>query len=279
MKIKKFIIGFALTLFIQGHIVPHDTASRDNNLEMGNPSNATATISEQDNFLITKTQFTLSYNSSKGEPNWVSWHLSNAWKGDAKRCNCFATDNTLPSSFDKITKNDYAHTGFDRGHLCPSEDRDANEEDNKATFLMSNMIPQSPHLNRITWVALETYCRKLIDAGDELYIIAGGYGSGGIGERGEVSKKIVENINVPAHCWKIVVMLPEGSNDLQRINNATRIIAVDMPNNQVVNEFKWEHYRVTVDEIENITGYNFLNKIPKSIQEHLESKKDQLQIN
>ncbi len=279
MKIKQFIIGCALTLFIQGHTVPHDTASRDNNLEMGNPSNATATISEQDNFLITKTQFTLSYNSSKGEPNWVSWHLSNAWKGDAKRCNCFATDNTLPSSFNKITKNDYAHSGFDRGHLCPSEDRDANKEDNKATFLMSNMIPQSPHLNRITWVALEAYCRKLIDAGDELYIIAGGSGSGGIGESGEVSKKIEENINVPAHCWKIVVVLPEGSNDLQRINNATRIIAVDMPNNQVVNEFKWEHYRVTVDEIENITGYNFLNKIPKSIQEYIESKKDQLQIN
>jgi endonuclease G len=69
-----------------------------------------------------------------------------------------------------------------------------------------------------------------------LYIIAGGYGSGGIGESGEVSKKIVENINVPAHCWKIVVVLPEGSNDLQRINDATRIIAVDMPNNQVVNK-------------------------------------------
>ncbi len=247
---------------------------RDNNMGLGNPSNATANISDKENYLLEKKQYSLSYNNSKGEANWVSWHLNASWKGTAKRCNCFNTDLTLPELFYKVKKTAYTKTGFDRGHLCPSDDRDATEEDNEATFFMSNMIPQSPHLNRITWVALEEYCRKLTQEGMELYIIAGGYGSGGIGNNNILTYKIGDRINVPSHCWKIIVVLPEGNNDIRRITSNTRAIAVNMPNNQTVNEYEWQHYRTTINEIEKITGYDFLNKIPKDIQHYIESKQD-----
>jgi endonuclease G len=44
---------------------------------------------------------------------------------------------------------------MDRGHMCPAADRSCSKEDMDATFLMSNMVPQSPNLNRGPWEKLE----------------------------------------------------------------------------------------------------------------------------
>ena len=200
----------------------------------------------------------------------MSWHLDLSWKGNAKRCNCFSSEKTLPNGFFKASSNSYAKSGFDRGHLCPSEDRDATAEDNAATFTMSNMIPQSPNLNRITWVALEKYCQDLLTQDYELYIIAGTYGIGGEGNKGYAEHIDHGKITVPAHCWKIIVLLKNGDNDLQRINSNTKVIAVDMPNNNSVKSFPWEQYRTTIDDIEQKTHYDFLSNVPASIQNVIE---------
>ena len=90
---------------------------------------------------------------------------------------------------------DYVKSGFDKGHLCPSADRSSTDENNSATFLLTNMIPQAPNNNRITWEHLEKYCRDLVKQGNELYFICGGIGQGGTGTttfNRTVSKATVE---------------------------------------------------------------------------------------
>ncbi len=247
--------------------------TRDNNMAMGNPSGAGT--SSANNYLMVKSQYALSYNNSRGMANWVSWHLSGAWKGTATRCNCFASDATLPSSYFHATTSNYTSTGFDRGHLCPSDDRDGSDSDNRATFLMTNMSPQAPNMNQITWEAFEAYCRTLITTGNELYIIAGGYGTGGNGSSGGTTTSIASgSINVPSHFWKIAVILPVGINDVTRVTTATRVIAIDMPNTQTVNTHTWDYYRTTVDAIESATGYDFLSNVSTSIQSTIESTVD-----
>jgi endonuclease G len=251
------------------------TATRDDNLAMGNPSNATTVTSNANNYLLSRSQYTLSYNNSRGSANWVSWHLSTAWKGNTPRCDCFLSDASLPSNFFKAVTSNYTNTGFDRGHLCNSEDRDGSDTDNAATFKMSNIIPQAPNLNQITYFALETYCRTLMNSGKELYIISGGYGSGGTGSNGGTTTKIANNsITVPSRIWKIIVVLPVGTNDIARVSTATRVIAVDMPNINTVNAQPWGYYRTTVDAIEASTGYNFLTNVPLTIQNILEAAVD-----
>lgn len=251
-----------------------ESASRDDNLAMGNPSNA-AVSTDSNNYLVAKDLFVLSYNNSKGSPNWVSWHLSTDWKGIVERCDCFTQDHQLPTGFYKVADSHYDNSGFDRGHMCPSEDRDETDPENAITFKTTNIMPQSPIMNQQTWKNLETYCRTLASNGNELYIISGGYGSGGIGTGGVVTHTINNGkITVPANCWKVIVVLPIGTNDVARVNSATRVIAVIMPNVQTVNTQPWGFYRTTVNAIESATGYDILSNVPAIIQAAIEAVTD-----
>ena len=249
--------------------------TRGDNMAMGNPDNALITPTDSSHYLIVKSQYALSYNNSMGIPNWVSWHLSTAWMGSAARCNCFTSDASLPTGYFHVTTSLYTGYGFDRGHLCPSEDRTASDTDNANTFKMTNMTPQSPNMNEITWAALEAYCRTLAGQGNELYIIAGWYGSGGSGSAGGTTTSIDGGaINVPAHFWKVIVVLPNGINDISRVTTSTRVIAIDMPNAQSVSTHTWGYYRTTVDAIEASTGFDLLSNIPTAIQAVIEANVD-----
>ncbi|KEO83975.1 DNA/RNA non-specific endonuclease [Tumebacillus flagellatus] len=248
-------------------------AADNDNMLLGNPSGATTSTSNSNNYLMTKTQYALSYNNSKHEANWVSWHVGASDLGSTARQDDFRADTTLPSGWYQVGASEYSGSGFDRGHMCPSADRTSSVANNSATFLMTNMIPQSPNNNEITWANLENYGRTLVNAGNELYIIAGGYGQGGTGSNGYATT-VGNGVVVPAYTWKIMVVLPNGTNDLSRISTVTRVIAVMMPNNQTVNSQPWGYYRTTVDSIEAKTGYDFLSAVPTTIQSAIESKVD-----
>jgi endonuclease G, mitochondrial len=279
-QFSKYLLFFVLLVLVFS-CSPKDeptilSTGRDNNLALGNPSAASTAAN---NYLMEKPQFALSYNNSKATASWVSWHLNSAWKGAAQRQDDFRPDTDLPTDWYAVKTSDYTNSGFDRGHLCPSDDRDGSQTDNSATFLMTNIIPQAANNNQQTWRFLEEYCRKLAAEGNEMYIIAGGYGSGGINRDNDLIKTIANGkINVPARVWKVILVLPNGGNDLSRISTATRVIAVDMPNTQDVTDKKWYEYRVTTNAIESKTGYNFFDKLPTAVQDAIEGKTDNVKI-
>jgi len=172
----------------------------------------------------------------------VSWHLSVAWLGSTARQDNFAAAASLPSSWYHVGSTSYSGSGFDRGHNCPSADRTGSVADNSATFLMSNMMPQAPTNNQQTWAGLENYARTLVNAGNELYIIAGSYGKGGTGSNGTATTIDQGRVTVPSNCWKVIVVLPVGTSDVSRITSSTRVIAVNMPNINSINT-AWGGYR------------------------------------
>ena len=238
-------------------------------LLFGNPSGATGNIANENNYLMQKPQYSLSYNRAKGEPNWVAWRLDSSWVGGAPRQNDFRPDTTLPAGWYQVTDNDYSGSGYDRGHMCPSGDRTRSIADNSATFLMTNFVPQLAANNQGPWEDFETYCRSLASQGNEVYIIDGPVGNIGTIASGRVV--------IPATTWKVVLILPNGSNDLSRISRSTRAFGIIVPNQPPVNiNDVWRKYRVTVDAVEILTGYNFFSAIPKNTQEIIERKRDQL---
>lgn len=252
------------------------TTNRENNLGVGNPS--AAAQSDHDNYLLVKPEYVLSYNNSTQTANWVAWHLSSDWKGSATRQNIFKPDPDLPTSFYRVTTNNYTNTNFDRGHLCPSDDRDATQTENDATFYMTNIIPQNPTLNRQTWAYLEAYTRTLVAQGNECYIIAGPNGQGGqnglSGDNAYYGALDAGKVRVPEFCWKVILVLPVGQNDLTRVAANSRLIAVIMPNDKSTTAQSWGYYRVKARDIEVLTGYNFLSNLPQTTQNAVENQID-----
>jgi endonuclease G len=244
----------------------------DEHLVMGNPSNATADEAKKDNYLIKRKQYALSYNNSNGTPNWVSWHVNKSWRGRVRRSK-FAPDPDLPEGFFQVRPNDYRASGFDRGHMCPSGDRTASREDNQATFYMTNMVPQSPDNNRHTWEKLETYCRRLVRRGNELYIMAGPAGRGGWGENGFKTflKGRQGNILVPGKTCKVVLVLPEGVTDPKKVTAEARTIAVIVPNIQGL-DTAWRTYRCSVADVEQLTGYTFFSNVPEEVAKVIKAR-------
>jgi len=245
----------------------------NDHLLFGNPSNAAPITDSAGNYLMQKGYYTLSYNRDRGTPNWVSWHLYSQDLGSVSRSDDFRADNTLPAGWYEVPEDAYSSSGFDRGHNVPSGDRTNTLSANQSTFLMTNMIPQAPTLNQTTWARMEDSLRLLVNAGYELYVIMGSYGSGGTGNNGFQTTIHSGRVTVPSNVWKVAVAIPNGNNDTTRVDAATRVIAVNIPNANAVNG-NWKTYRTSVDAIEAATGYDLLSRLPVSLQAVVEAKVD-----
>ena len=239
-------------------------------LLFGNPSNATGDVATENNYLMQKPQYSLSYSRSKATPNWTAWRLDSSWIGSTPRQDDFRPDTTLPAPWYQVTPEDYSEPVYDRGHMCPSGDRTNSIPNNSATFLMTNMVPQHPDNNQGPWEDFESYCRTLAGQGNEIYII-----SGPVGNFGTIGATSQNRVVVPTATWKVVLVLPNGTNDLRRVTKNTRAFGVVVSNVPPIDRNGvWRSYRVTVDAVENLTGYNFFSAIPKNTQELLERKRD-----
>jgi endonuclease G, mitochondrial len=112
-----------------------------------------------------------------------------------------------------------------------------------------------------------------------LYIYDGGSGQGGTGTNGGTTNTVANgHVVVPSETWKVIMVLDAASgNDVARVTTSTRLIAVRMPNSQTINS-DWRTYRVSVDNIEALTGFDFFSNVPVSIQNVIEATVDNQRI-
>jgi endonuclease G len=215
-----------------------------------------------------KPQYALSYNRSNNVANWVGWELDASWFGDAPRHRGkFIADDSLPSGWYRVTHDDYSGSGFDRGHMVRSEERTRSPEDNKATFLLTNILAQRHDLNAGPWLRLEEHCQELAQKqGRTLHVVAGGI-------FGEHPKAIGKDVAVPESFFKIAVVLDKGQGP-DDVDPSARVIAVIMPNTTGILGEGWGRYRTTVDEIEERAGYDFLTAVPEAVQQAIEGRID-----
>jgi len=255
------------SVVLQQNITVNAPLPGEDPILFGNPSGATPDIANENNYLMHKPQYSLSYNRGKATANWVAWRLDSNWIGSTDRQDDFRPDPALPIGWYQVTDVDYSGSGYDRGHMCPSGDRTNSIPNNSATFLMTNMVPQTAANNQGPWEEFETYCRTLAQQGKEIYIMSGPTGNIGTIAQGHVV--------VPAFTWKVVLVLPNGSDDLSRVTKGTRAFGIIVPNQPPLDiNAPWRNFRVTVNAVETLTGYDFFNLVPKNTQELMERRRD-----
>jgi len=217
-----------------------------------------------DEYFLDQHSFVLSYSPEKRVANWVAWKLDRTHLGHVRRKDDFRADLALPARFYRVKASDYLHSGYDRGHLCPSADRQDSAEDNAQTFLFTNIQPQLHELNAGPWEQLESYTRKRAQRGALLYVVAGGVFS-------NPSPTIGNGVTVPAANFKIIVELKQGQGPSD-VDESTEVVAVLMPNQRGVGEREWTEYSTSVDAIERASGYDFLSAIPERVQRVIEAR-------
>lgn len=247
-----------------------------------NPNLAVMPHLENENeIVISRSQYVISYNKERRSPNWVSWKLEASDLGSVERKNNFFTDYKLQDYLRKhgngaiaVSTSEFTGTCFDRGHQVPSKDRTDTEENNEKTFITANIIPQTSFLNQIVWDRLEHYSRRLALQGKKLFIIAGPVYDEDFGKIGPR-----KDIPVPSKNFKILFILDKDQTAAD-INDKTEVISVMMPNvlsdgrkptesnvceskrqmlRNNANTHSWEKYRVSLAEIEKASGMDFFN--------------------
>ena len=220
-----------------------------------------ATVSDPQHALLVKPQYVMSFDSQRKNPRWTAWELTTKWLGTTPRSPGFMEDPQLPAGMSQPSAEDYLHSGFDIGHLCPSADRTASVADNESTFVFTNAVPQTVESNTGTWETLESYTRAIAKAGKHVFIMAGS-------TYGDATTMGTDAVAVPTSMWKIVVVL-EGDSPLPTdVTPTTRVIAVDIPNTKTVTgDFKG--YRVSFGSLEAKTGLHFLSDVPAAVHDAL----------
>jgi endonuclease G len=122
-----------------------------------------------------------------------STEISQVKTDKVTRKNDFHADKRLKNG---PTPDDYSNSGYDRGHLTPAADSSTPEQMSD-TFLMTNMTPQEPTVNRTPWRLLEVRVR---DGGPFKWVVTGAvysYPAKTIGKN---------NVTVPVSHYKLVYL-------------------------------------------------------------------------
>jgi endonuclease G len=154
---------------------------------------------------ICREAYFVGYDAGAKLPRYVTYTLQpqNAL-GCWPRTNAFVKDETTPNG---AKPDDYAGTGYDKGHMAPDGDLSWSQQVEYESFLMTNMAPQAGSLNRGIWKLLETNVRGWVVQRNQAYTIYVG------GLYGDTNKKIGNGVVVPHAYYKIV------------INNTTKEVA------------------------------------------------------
>ena len=123
--------------------------------------------------------YALEWDNTKRHANWVAFTFDTTTSADnVKRTDAWSVDPKLPAEM-QVQESDHKNDGFDKGHLCASEDRVYLKEANEQTFYYSNMSPQLNDFNGGFWGKLEarvqTWGRSTAEGVyDKVYVTKGG---------------------------------------------------------------------------------------------------------
>lgn len=133
-------------------------------------------LDENDSLIfLQKNGYVVFYNIDRQIPALVAWNLTEKNLGRFHRpANVsFRQDAECPKPRAKAQS--FVNTGYQRGHLCPSADRSADNVQMRATFVMSNVAPMTAVLNTVQWAQAEDYSRCLVRYGHECHMMAGAF--------------------------------------------------------------------------------------------------------
>ena len=194
---------------------------------------------------ICRSAYVVGYDAANRTTAWSVYTLNPyTMLGCFPRTNSFAADESIGNS---PLPSEYANTGYDRGHLVPNSDMDYSLRTELESFIMTNIVPQNPTLNRGPWKLLEVTIRGWTVQLQTPIVVY----SGAIYDLRD--RTIGQGIKVPHAFYKIA------------INTKTNEVAAWIFANNADRSMNLVNRRVPVSEVFKQTGIKFA--MPKSYTE------------
>jgi DNA/RNA endonuclease G (NUC1) len=157
--------------------------------------------------LLVQSEYVIGYDDERRVPSWVAYRLNGVGLNHVNgRIECFREDDRLPERA-RSRPSDYEKSGFDQGHLAPSEDMSRTIRQNVNSFIMSNMAPQYGSFNRVIWRRLEGYGQKWAKLFGTVYVVSGTIfdadGDGSPDDAG-AAKRVKKRVGIPTHFFKVI---------------------------------------------------------------------------
>lgn len=190
---------------------------------------------------LCSTGYSVWYSGAARSPIFAAEYLSparvaRAYDRDA-RAGDFRPDLRLPRSI-RAELYDYRGSGYDRGHLAPSGDMGTAQADSE-TFLLTNIVPQDPQLNRNLWAAVEKAVRALARH-RSVFVVTGvlwmAHDNATVGHG---------RVRVPAYLYKLVY-------DVDR-NAAAAYLVANAPGRR--------HRQISLAELQELAGLEFFPSV------------------
>ena len=223
----------------------------NSHIEYGAPGQA-------DQYLC-RAGYAAGYSYKYKNPIWVAYHLTaESVAVKLERKDSFKPDSEIPYEF-QAKLSDFEKSGYDRGHMAPCAAIDFSQESMEESFLLSNMSPQAPGLNRAGWKVLENYVRHWAEKRGEVYVITGPIFDA------KMDQTIGDGVYIPSYFYKVVYDTEMPGDAIAFIVPNTDISSRDLP-----------YYITSVDKVESITGFDFMPLIPDQIEDIIEMETDHL---
>lgn len=199
--------------------------------------------------------YAVGWDPQRRNPAWARYRVGGCQGKTVERPDRFLTDERVPRP---VTHDDYTGSGYDRGHLAPNATigRCYGAQAQRETFLLTNIVPQRPELNRDRWRLLEARVReRLAPRLEEVWVITGPL-------YGEDPAYLRSGVMIPSAYYKVVV---------DRVGaDGVRVMALVLPQ-EGPEPLLWRRYLVSLDEIEAATGLDFFAAMPASWQHEVEA--------
>ena len=219
--------------------------------------------------------YTAYYDKSTYTSMWTAYPLQSKHMGSLARPSKWYFNTEIGEEYQvDLTDSSYEGDTYSRGHLIPNASRNGDSEMQKQTFYVTNSVPQvQNNFNSGIWSSLEGALQSMAMGGETLYIVTG-VAFKKVGETKSVSyiqaNDDTKNIPIPNYFYKIVLKVTTNSSGT--VTSASTIGF--WFENKAYSNSTYTSCAVSVDQVEQWTGFDFFANLPDGVESSAEMNTD-----
>ena len=216
--------------------------------------------------------YTHCYDKTTYTSLWTSYHLNSTHMGDYDRPS-WRYNTVIDKAYQVDLREHSYNDNYSKGHLIPNASRDGNEEMQRQTFFVTNSVPQiQDKFNGGIWQSLESALQNIAKT-EEIYVVTG-VTFNKVGESETVkyttAKDDTKQIPVPNYFYKVVLKVEKSGSTV----TSASAIGFWFEHKDYEKGDNYANYAVSVDQIEQWTGFDFFVNVPDDLENAAEGNED-----